>query len=293
MQERTTLCVAYVGEAVNGAMDVNELAPSLLALSNLVSEANQILNNDGSKIAVRISSHFERGSFELSLELVRNLPAQIKFLLFDSSYSLNEILNAVGLFCTISGGSLFALYKFIKGRKVTKVEKTDKDTVRIFVEEESREFFIGSWKLFQSQNVRRHVDGLIHPLKTDGINDLEFRDADNKQVLEKISTDETEYFSSEVQEELKEFVSSQKLMLRILRVSFDRDLKWRFDDGESQFYADIKDEEFWAAVEARQITFGCGDTIIAEIETTQQYVKDDLKKSSKTVTKVLRINKPE
>lgn len=293
MQERTTLCVAYVGEAVNGAMDVNELAPSLLALSNLVSEANQILNNDGSKIAVRISSHFERGSFELSLELVRNLPAQIKFLLFDSSYSLNEILNAVGLFCTISGGSLFALYKFIKGRKVTKVEKTDKDTVRIFVEEESREFFIGSWKLFQSQNVRRHVDGLIHPLKTDGINDLEFRDADNKQVLEKISTDETEYFSSEVQEELKEFVSSQKLMLRILRVSFDRDLKWRFDDGESKFYADIKDEEFWAAVEARQITFGCGDTIIAEIETTQQYVKDDLKKSSKTVTKVLRINKPE
>lgn len=293
MQERTTLCVAYVGEAVNGTMDVNELAPSLLALSNLVSEANQILNNDGSKIAVRISSHFERGSFELSLELVRNLPAQIKFLLFDSSYSLNEILNAVGLFCTISGGSLFALYKFIKGRKVAKVEKTDKDTVRIFVEEESREFFIGSWKLFQSQNVRRHVDGLIHPLKTDGINDLEFRDADNKQVLEKISTDETEYFSSEVQEELKEFVSSQKLMLRILRVSFDRDLKWRFDDGESKFYADIKDEEFWAAVEARQITFGCGDTIIAEIETTQQYVKDDLKKSSKTVTKVLRINKPE
>lgn len=293
MQERTTLCVAYVGEAVNGAMDVNELAPSLLALSNLVSEANQILNNDGSKIAVRISSHFERGSFELSLELVRDLPAQIKFLLFDSSYSLNEILNAVGLFCTISGGSLFALYKFIKGRKVTKVEKTDKDTVRIFVEEESREFSIGSWKLFQSQNVRRHVDGLIHPLKTDGINDLEFRDADNKQVLEKISTDEAEYFSSEVQEELKEFVSSQKLMLRILRVSFDRDLKWRFDDGESKFYADIKDEEFWAAVEARQITFGCGDTIIAEIETTQQYVKDDLKKSSKTVTKVLRINKPE
>lgn len=293
MQERTTLCVAYVGEAVNGTMDVNELAPSLLALSNLVSEANQILNNDGSKIAVRISSHFERGSFELSLELVRDLPAKIKFLLFDSSYSLNEILNAVGLFCTISGGSLFALYKFIKGRKVTKVEKTDKDTVRIFVEEESREFFIGSWKLFQSQNVRRHVDGLIHPLKTDGINDLEFRDADNKQVLEKISTDETEYFSSEVQEELKEFVSSQKLMLRILRVSFDRDLKWRFDDGESKFYADIKDEEFWAAVEARQITFGCGDTIIAEIETTQQYVKDDLKKSSKTVTKVLRINKPE
>ena len=188
---------------------------------------------------------------------------------------------------------MFALYKFIKGRKVTKVEKTDKDTVRIFVEEESREFSIGSWKLFQSQNVRRHVDGLIHPLKTDGINNLEFRDADNKQVLEKISTDETEYFSSEVQEELKEFVSSQKLMLRILRVSFDRDLKWRFDDGESKFYADIKDEEFWAAVEARQITFGCGDTIIAEIETTQQYVKDDLKKSSKTVTKVLRINKPE
>ena len=42
MQERVPLCVAYTGEAVNdGTMNANELASALLALSNLVSEANQ------------------------------------------------------------------------------------------------------------------------------------------------------------------------------------------------------------------------------------------------------------
>ena len=48
--EQATICVAYTGEAVNdGTMDANELAGALLALSSLVSEANQTLNNDGSQ----------------------------------------------------------------------------------------------------------------------------------------------------------------------------------------------------------------------------------------------------
>ena len=143
MQEKISGFVAYTGDAVNGSMDINELAPALLALSNLISEANQTLNHDNSKIEVRISLNFERGSFEMSLELIRDLPAQIKFFLFDSSLSLYEILGAIGLFCTISGGTLLEIYRFVKGRKISKVEKVDKDSLKIFVEEESRVFSIG------------------------------------------------------------------------------------------------------------------------------------------------------
>lgn len=293
MQERTTICVAYTGEAVNdGTMEINELAPALLALSNLISEANQTLNNDGSKIEVRLSSHFERGSFEMALELVRDLPAQIKFFFFDSSYSLNEILGAIGLFCTVSGGNLIEFYRFVKGRKITKVEKVDKDNLRVFIEEESREFSIGAWRLFNSHKARSSVEGFIHPLKKEGVDGLEFRDENNKQTIERISENEVEYFSELAQsEELEEMVSSQQLILRILNVNFERGLKWRFDDGDTKFYAEIKDEKFLDAIETGRVSFCHGDMILAEIETTQQYVKGDLKKSVKSITKVLKISK--
>lgn len=293
MCEKATICVAYTGEAVNGgAMDINELAPALLALSNLISEANRTLNNDDSKMEIRLSSHFERGSFEMSLELIRSLPAQIKFFLFDSSCSLNEILGAIGIFCTISGGNLFELYRFLKGRKVSKVEKIDKEKVRVVVEEESREISFGAWKVFNSQKARSYMEGLVHPLKKEGVDGLEFRDANNKQTTERIAENEVEYFSELGQgEELEELVSSQKLMLQILNVNFERGLKWRFDDGDSKFYADVKDEKFLEIVEAGRIAFGYGDVITAIVETKQQHVKGELRKATKSIIKVLRINR--
>ena len=290
MQEQVKGCVAFTGNAVNGSMNVNELASALLALSNLVSEANQILNHDHSKIEVRISAHFERGSFEMSLELIRDLPAQIKFFLFDSSISLNEILGAIGLFCTISGGNFLEIFRFVRGRKISKVEKADKDTVKIFIDEESREFSIGAWQLFKSEKARRHMEGLISPLNKDGIEAVEFRDANNKEVMERITEEESAYFAADAAEDLEQLVSSQKLKLRIVNVSFERDLKWRFDDGETKFYAKVEDEEFWSAVEAGRLSFTCGSAILAEIETTQQFVKNDLRKTTKIIKKVLEIS---
>lgn len=293
MKEQATICVAYTGEAVNdGTMDINELAPALLALSNLISEANRTLNNDDSKIEVRLSAHFERGSFEMSLELIRDLPAQIKFLLFDSSYSLNEILGAIGLFCTISGGTLIEFYRFIKGRKVTKVEKIDKDRLKVFINEESHEVSFLAWRLFSSQKARRYVEGIVHPLKKDGVDGLDFRDADNKQVIERITENEVEYFSEFAKsDELQEIVSSQELMLQILKVNFERGLKWRFDDGNAKFYADVVDEKFLDAVEAGRISFGYGDVILATVETKQQHVNGEIRNTTKSVVKVLRISK--
>ena len=92
-------------------------------------------------------------------------------------------------------------------------------------------------------------------------------------------------------EELQELVSSQQLMLRIVNISFERGLKWRFDDGNEKFYAYVKDENFLSAIEAGRLSFGCGDGIVAEVETKQQHVKGELRKATKSITKVLKINK--
>lgn len=71
--EREKIRVAYIGEAVDdGTMNIYELSSSLLSLSNLIADANQILNKDNSKIEVRLSAGIERGSFEMVFELTRN-----------------------------------------------------------------------------------------------------------------------------------------------------------------------------------------------------------------------------
>lgn len=293
MKEQATICVAYTGEAVNdGTMDVSELAPALLALSNFIGEANRILNNDDSTIEVRVSAHFERGSFEMSLEFVRTLAQQLKLFFAEGNYSLTDILTALGLVATLSGCNFLEFYRWLKGKQPQKVESVDKDTVRVHFEEETREISIGVWKLFRSEKIKKHVAGVVHPLTKAGVDAVEFRDAENKTVAEKIPSEEVEYFSAtEQNENLQEFVSEQQLMLKIVNLSFERGLTWRFDDGDAKFYAKVTDEKFLDLIESGRITFGSGDVIVANVETKQQHVDGEIKKTIKTVVKVLQINK--
>lgn len=293
MKERAIICVAYTGEAVNdGTMNVNELAPALLALSNLIGEANSILNDDTSTVEVRVSAHFERGSFEMEFELVRTLAQQIKLLFGETNYSLFDVLTAIGLIATLSGCNVLEMYRFLKGNQPDKVEKVNNNTVRVLFKEESHEMSVGTWRLFRSEKIKKYVSGIVQPLKKDGVDAVEFRDAENKKVAEKITENEVEYFSVHAQnEEVQEFVSEQQLMLKILNVSFERGLKWRFDDGDAKFYAEIKDEKFLNAIENGRISFGSGDGIVATVETRQQHVRGEITKTTKSVTKVLRINR--
>ena len=289
--EQATICVAYTGEAVNdGTMDANELAGALLALSSLVSEANQTLNNDGSRIQVRVSSHFERGSFEIVLTLVRTLSQQIQLLFSEKGYSLSDILGSLGLASTLSGVNLIELLRLLKGKKPQRIEKIDSQKVNVIFEEKHIEISFGVLKLFKSKTVRKEMKDTLMPLEKEGVDSVEFRDADNKNVVSKISVIETEFFN-ELEEELQEKTSSQELMLKILNVNFERGLKWCFDDGESKFYTTVEDVDFLRAVDDGSVSFVKGDTITAVVETTQQFVKNDLKKTLKKITKVLRINK--
>ena len=286
MKEQAKICVAYTGEAVNdGTMDVAELAPALLALSNFIGEANRVLNNDDSTIEVRVSAHFERGSFEMVFNLVRTLSQQIKLLFAgESPYSLEQILNNLGLASTLSGFNLLEMWRRLKGKQPKKVEKVNENTVRVYFEEESREVSIGVWKLFRSEKIKKHVSGVVHPLTKEGVDTVEFRDAENKNIAEKITSQEYEYFSAPAQgENLQEFVSEQQLMLKIVNVSFERGLAWRFDDGDTKFYAKVNDENFLDLIESGRISFGSGDGIVATVETKQQHVDGEIKKTVKTI----------
>ena len=69
---RAELHVVYDGDAVrSGSMDVKELAPALLSIGALCEEANRTLNGDRAQITVNVRAGFERGSFEVTLEILQ------------------------------------------------------------------------------------------------------------------------------------------------------------------------------------------------------------------------------
>lgn len=298
MKQSTKICIAYTGEAVNdGTMDVNELAPALLELSKLIGRANRILNRDESTVEVRISAHLEHGSFEMILELVRNFTDQIKLFFTEEGYSIVEIMGVLGFASTLSTlsgvnvASFIQFMRWLKCRKIKKVETVNKDVVRIILDDDSREISIGAWNLYRSKEIHKHFEGVISPLQKKGVDGFEVRDGDNRETIERISDSETTYFSDTTLEPTEEIRSTQRIILKIVNVNFERDLKWRFDDGESKFFADVKDEDFLNAVDSGVISFTQGDTMVAELETIQQYTKTELKKTTKSVIKVLTIIK--
>jgi hypothetical protein len=60
----------YDGPALHtGSMDVNELAPALLATGDLLANANRDLNGGKAAVSTRVRSDFKESSFAVALVL--------------------------------------------------------------------------------------------------------------------------------------------------------------------------------------------------------------------------------
>ena len=285
--EKETICIAYCGEAVDsGKMDVNALAPALLALGDLINESNKLLNNDGSKIQVYIKSDFRKGSFEINLEMARTLAEQLRMMFGAQEYSVSDILQALGLFATLSGVSVIELIKWIKGRKIDRVVQLDKGTRRVFVESEYKDISVAGLELFRSYAVRGKIEETLAPLKENGIESFEVRHKETRAAVQHIDKAELDYFRApEPTVVEKELVTSSRCFVHVSSVNFEKDLKWRFDNGELKFFATIEDEDFIARVDNGDVLFAKGLTMEVELETKQKLQSTGIK-TEYIITKV-------
>ena len=78
--------VAYDGESLkNGAMDVRDLAPALLAVGELFNEANSILNGKSAEVKVNVTAT-GLGSFEVFLEVDLSYISQLLTLMNSDTF---------------------------------------------------------------------------------------------------------------------------------------------------------------------------------------------------------------
>ena len=124
----TNFKVIFRGSAVDdGDIDVRDLAPALLALGDVFQAASDVLNGDRVKTAVRVKAT-EAACFEIDLSVAQTIHDAVSSLFKLASEHKDGISAAKDLADLILkssaiGGGLFALLKFMKGKRPDKIEQ--------------------------------------------------------------------------------------------------------------------------------------------------------------------------
>ncbi|HEV7489015.1 MAG TPA: hypothetical protein VGQ65_25370 [Thermoanaerobaculia bacterium] len=271
----THLEIAYDGPALReGYMDVNDLAPALLALSALCTQANNILNGDRATVEVVVLSDFKTGSFGIDLQVLQTIAETVKTLLMaDPVKTAKDIGELLGLAVTgigATGGGLLWLIRKIKGRKITAVEKKDGGAkIELRIDGDNNNIVIGGdlYRLFESPVIRNAAREVLRPLEQPGIDEFQIRE--DNAVVDRVTKPELPEFTVETSVEPEEVLTDYMIpeaAYRIVKPSFEHGLTWKLSDGASKIDAYLKDETFWQEMENGLRSFAIGDVMIVAMK---------------------------
>ena len=219
---RATAIVRYDGVALSDhAMDVADLAPALLGLSDLVKAANKQANGDRTHVKVLVSVDTEHKCFEFSIEIVQTIMQHLAMLVGnDRAATAKDIAEWVGI---ISGSSfgLFKAYKWMARRNVTLSEleiKQEGAEVRISNADSSNiTVNANTYNLMGEPDVIEKMKDVVRPLTKEGYSTLQF-EADGA-IADEISSDDGRDIcaipeSLEVHQRIKKTILEAKVKVR-------------------------------------------------------------------------------
>lgn len=285
--------LVFEGAAVeNGEMDVRDLAPSLLALGELIQAANTELNGDRARIAVKLQAT-KQGSFEVSMTLVQSYGQQALLLLdslaghkdgISAAKDLADIIFKVSAGAGVVGGGFFALIKWLKGRKPDKVEVKGGET-HIHIGDT---YFVTNPQavaLAENLQVREQARNLVAVLNQDGIEQITTKRSPKEKLT--IKKDEAKFFDvPDIEEETLD-EGDREMFLQIDSLSFKEGNKWRMTDGGEPFYAVLEDVEFLNRIAKGEVSFSKNDYLHCLVHERQLRNEKGQLKKERTIIRVI------
>ena len=230
---RTT--IKYDGSALAGkSMDVADLAPSLIALSDLIKAANRQFNGDRSGVKILVNANLDQNCFELFIDLAQTLWESVSNLIADDRVAtIKEIAEWIGILGTGGSITLYALIKILRGKTVesTTIEKKDgKDVLQIHIYGDSNHVTVDKnvYEMYSNQVIRNHAIKVLEPLTKDGYDSLEFYDG-KKKVYEHFDKSDVPSIDNGNLPEIQPqnvVISKIKTIVRIRKPAYEGNSKW-------------------------------------------------------------------
>lgn len=272
-EEVPQFSVIYDGDAVeDGSIDAKDLAPALLAFAELIDETAPLTEGSASRYSLRVRSDFERGSFEIHLELAKLYERFVSLFTGPDATAWSAFFQILG----ISGAiGIFQLLKRAKGRKPTTVTvETSQRVTLTFDGDDPVSVERGVWALFNNPRARKAIESIIRPLFGRGLNLFKLRHKGRDTI--EVTDTEAPYFAAPTEHE-GETIAEVDTRLVLLSPSFKPGNKWRVSDGGRSIFVAIEDARFEQAVQTGNESFRKGDILHVRLQTRQWLDGTELK----------------
>lgn len=287
--------IAYTGESLdNGAMDINDLAPALMAFGNLVKKVNTIIGNEQPVRVLLKADDIRRGSFDITLLLDYNILEEAKlFMGLAEDSGLKALMDILGI-GVMAKDSIFWLVQAIGLRKIRKVDKKE-DRVNIeFTDNSVINITTNVYNVYTDHESRSLLEKVVAPIKKDGIQSFEIRNAkDYSDKKPTISIDKSVvdcFKTPELESPVEaDNIFEQEMIVKIVSLVFDENQKWRFSDGDVVFWAKIEDEAFWRTINDGRQAFRSGDRLKVRCKVVQHAGANESLTTERIVTKVIQV----
>lgn len=260
----------YDGAALrDGVMPVRDLAPSLLALGDLFTEASSTLYPELPPVALNIKAT-EEGSFWVDLVMWAS----------DTWEDTRDLMTTPGasalanLQSFVVGGSvgLLWLIKVLRGRRIVGQEPTpeppDPGWVRLTLDDGTVFDVPGAVvDLHARPTIRRSARKVVRPLEREGVERIEF----TRDNVEEVVIEEEDLPAYEDDSDVGEVLTDTELDLALVIVAaaFEPGYKWRFFDGQNRFSATIEDDEFTRRIDEHREVFAKDDVMRCRVRIVQ------------------------